>query len=46
MMRAALAKAWGGITPGQLRDATLAEIRAMTDVLEEYSRAMEQAARL
>ena len=46
MMRAALAKAWGGITPGQLRDATLAEIAAMTEVLEEYTRAMERAARL
>jgi hypothetical protein len=46
MMRAALAKAWGGISPIDLRGATLAEISAMTEVLEEHTRAMEQAARL
>jgi hypothetical protein len=46
MMRAMLAKAWGGITPGDLRQATTSEIAAMTEVLEQYAELMERQNRL
>jgi hypothetical protein len=46
MMRAMLAKAWGGITPGDLRHATTSEICAMTEVLEDYAAQLERQARM